>query len=79
MLDPCDAVRTRDTIAAVLAGTLLQRVVGIAATLTCEIAVARAGSLIVRVVEAQLPTLSQEVTLKEYWPSIPASLKCARS
>jgi hypothetical protein len=79
VLKPWEAVRTRDAVATVLAVAPLQRDVGIVATLTREIAAARAGSITVRVVEAQFPTLSQEATLNEYGPSRPASLKCASS
>jgi len=65
VLKPCGALRTRDAVAAVLAGSWLQPTVGIVSTLTREIEAARAGRVSVRVVDAQFPTLSHEVTLNK--------------
>ena len=47
--------------------------------LISEMAAARTGSTNVRVVDAQLPTLSQDLTLNAYGPCTPLSLKCANS
>ena len=47
--------------------------------LTWETAAARTGSIRVRPVDAQLPTLSQDRTLNVYGPDMPLSLKCASS
>jgi hypothetical protein len=65
VLKPGEAVPARAAVATLLPGAPLQRAVGIVSTVTREIAAARAGSITVRVVEAQFPTLSQEVTLNE--------------
>jgi hypothetical protein len=76
---PCGTVRAPDAVAAVFVGAPLQTMVGVDSTLTREIEAARAGRISVRVVDAQFPTLSHEVTRNEYGPTRAASLKWARS